>query len=171
MSFFATEHHEDNKKVRQKFNNNVESIYQEISCNPFQMTSLSAIYNSDPFPQSVSDQAKQVLSTRERQVKAFIQDRLLMQRTAITEKISKNKFLLWSIRSSKSTFINLGVPFMNKFRSAVELMNYLEKRFGEYNIVLPLTAQMKCIMAARVEWEKDYHHVSNQSCQRLAETP
>ena len=58
------------------------------------MTSLSAIYNSDPFPQSVSDQAKQVLSTRERQVKAFIQDRLLMQRTAITEKISKNKFLL-----------------------------------------------------------------------------
>ena len=171
MSFFATEHHEDNKKVKQKFNNVIESIYQEISCNPFQMASLSTINNSNPFPQSVSDQLKQVLSTGERQFKAFIQDRLLMQRTAITEKISKNKFFLWSIRSSKSTSINLRVPFMNKVRSAVELMNYLEKKFGEYNIVLSLTEQMKCIMAAWVEWEKDYHHVSNQSCQRLAETP
>ena len=37
---------------------------------------------------------------------------------------------------------------MNKVRSAVELMNYLEKKFGEYNIVLSLTEQMKCIMAA-----------------------
>ena len=57
------------------------------------MASLSPIYNSAPFPQSVSDQARQVLSTGERQFKAFIQDRLLMQRTAITEKISKKKFL------------------------------------------------------------------------------
>ena len=94
MSFFATEHHEDNKKVKQKFNNVIESIYQGISCNPFQMASLSTINNSNPFPQSVSDQLKQVLSTGERQFKAFIQDRLLMQRTAITEKISKNKFFL-----------------------------------------------------------------------------
>ena len=29
-----------------------------------------------------------------------------------------------------------------------------------------LTAQMKCIMAARVQFEKDYHHVSNLSHQR-----
>ena len=84
------------------------------------MASLSTINNSAPFPQSVSDQLKQVLSTGERQVKAFIQDRLLMQKTSITEKISKNKFPLLSIGSSKSTSINLGVPFMNKLRSAVE---------------------------------------------------
>ena len=84
------------------------------------MASLSTINNSAPFPQSVSDQLKQVLSTGERQVKVFIQDRLLMHKTSITEKISKNKFPLLSIGSSKSTSINLGVPFMNKLRSAVE---------------------------------------------------
>ena len=116
----AAKHHEDNEKFRQKFNRDVESVYQAIPCNPVEMASLSTINNSAPFPQSVSDQLKQVLSTGERQVKAFIQDRLLMQKTSITEKISKNKFPLLSIGSSKSTSINPGVPFMNKLRSAVE---------------------------------------------------
>ena len=94
MSFCATEHHEDNEKIRQKFNRDVESVCQAISRKPFEMASLSTINNSAPFPQSAPDQLKQVLSTGERQVKVFIQDRLLLQRTAITEKISKNKFLL-----------------------------------------------------------------------------
>ena len=84
------------------------------------MASLSTINNAAPFPQSVSDQLKQVLSTGERQVKVFIKDRLLMHKNSITEKISKNKFLLLSIGSSKRTSINLGVPFKNKLRSAVE---------------------------------------------------
>ena len=56
---------------------------------------------------------KQVLSTGESQVQVFIQDRLLMQRTAITGKINKNKFPLISIGSPKNTSINLGVPFIN----------------------------------------------------------
>ena len=116
----AAKHHEDNEKFRQKFNRDVECVYQAIPCNLFEMASLRTINNSAPFPQSVSDQLKQVLSTGERQVKAFIQDRLLMQKTSITEKISKNKFPLLSIGSSKSTSINPGVPFMNKLRSAVE---------------------------------------------------
>ena len=116
----ATKHHEKNVKISQKFNRDVESVYQAIPCNPFEMASLSTINKSTPFPQSVSDQLKQVLSTGEKQVKVFIQDRLLMQRTAITEKISKNKFLLLTIGSSKGTSINLEVPFMNKLRSAVE---------------------------------------------------
>ena len=120
MSFCATEHHEDNEKIRQKFNRDVESVCQAISRNPFEMASLSTINNSAPFPQSAPDQLKQVLSTGERQVKVFIQDRLLMHKTSITEKISKNKFPLLSIGSSKSTSINPGVPFMNKLRSAVE---------------------------------------------------
>ena len=104
----SAKHHEDNEKFRQKFNRDVKSVYQAIPCNPFEMTSLSAINNSAPFPQPVSDRLKQVLSTGERQVEVFIQDRLLMQKTAITEKISKNKFPLLSIGSSKSTSINLG---------------------------------------------------------------
>ena len=70
--------HEDNKNVRQKFSRDVESVYQAIPCNPFEMASLSTINKSAPFPQSVSDQLKQVLSTGERQVKVFIQDRLLV---------------------------------------------------------------------------------------------
>ena len=84
------------------------------------MASLSTINKSAPFPQSVSDQLKQVLSTGERQVKVFIQDRFLVWKTSITEKISKNRFPLLSIGLSKSTSINIGVPFMNKLRNAVE---------------------------------------------------
>ena len=68
----------------------------------------------------MSDQLKQVLSTGERQVNVFSQDSLLMQKATITEKISKNNVPLLSIGLPKSTTINLGVPFMNKLRSAVE---------------------------------------------------
>ena len=116
----AAKHHEDNEKFRQKFIRDVESVYQAIPCNPFEMASLSTINNSALFPQSVSNQLKQVLSTGERQVKVFIQDSLLMHKTSITEKISKNKFPLLSIGSSNSTSINLGVRYMNKLSSAVE---------------------------------------------------
>ena len=86
-------HHEDFEKFRQKFNRDVESVYQANPCNPFEMASLSAINNSAPFPQSVSDQLKQVLSTGERQVKVFIQDRLLMQKTTIQKKSVRTSFL------------------------------------------------------------------------------
>ena len=116
----ATKHHEDNENFRQKFDRDVESVFQAIPCNPFEMASLSTINNSAPFLQLMSDQLKQVLSTGERQVNVFIQDSLLMQKTAITEKISKNNFPLLSIGLPKSTFINLGVQFMNKLISAVE---------------------------------------------------
>ena len=85
--------HEDNGKFKQKFNRDVESVYQAIPCNPFEMASLSTINNSAPFPQSVSDQLKQVLSTGERQVKVFIQDRLLMQKTTIQKKSVRTSFL------------------------------------------------------------------------------
>ena len=81
----AVKHHEDNEKFRQKFNMDVESVYQTIPC---------------------TDQLKQVLSTGEREVKVFIQDRLSMQKTAVTERISKNKFPLLNIGSTKSTSIN-----------------------------------------------------------------
>ena len=81
--------HKDNEKFKQKFNRDVESVYQAIPCNPFEVASLSTINNLAPFPPLVFGQLKRVLSTRERQVEVFIQDRLLMQKTAITEKISK----------------------------------------------------------------------------------
>ena len=93
MSFCATEHHEDNEKIRQKFNRDVESVCQAISRNPFEMASLSTINNSAPFPQSAPDQLNQVLSTGERQVKVFIQDRLLMQKTTIQKKSVRTSFL------------------------------------------------------------------------------
>ena len=38
--------HEDKEKFRQKFNRDVESVYQAIPCNPFEMASLSTINNS-----------------------------------------------------------------------------------------------------------------------------
>ena len=41
----------------------------------------------------------------------------------------------------------------------------------EYHFALQLIAQMTCIMAARVQYEKDYHHVSSLSYQRHTETP
>ena len=104
------------------------------------MASLSTLNDSAPFPQSVSDQLKQVLSTGERQVKVFIQDRLLMQKTAIMKKISKNKLPLLNIGSRKNTSINVGVLFMNKLRSVVEHRparadEYLEKSFTSTTLI------------------------------------
>ena len=116
----ASKHHEHNKKLRKKFNRDVESVYKAIPCNPFEMASFNTLNNSAPFSQSVSHQLKQVLPTGERQVKVFIRNRLLIKKTAITQKVSKNKFSLLSIGSTKSTSINLGVPFMIKLRNAVE---------------------------------------------------
>ena len=99
----VAKHHEYNEKFRQKFNTDAESLYQAIPCNPFEMASLNTINNYAPFPQSLSDHLKQILSTGERQVKLFVQNSLLMEKTAVTEKISKNKFSLLSIGSLKST--------------------------------------------------------------------
>ena len=55
------------------------------------MASLGTLNNSAPFSQSVSDQLKQALSTGERDVEVFIQHRLLIQETAITEKKGRQR--------------------------------------------------------------------------------
>ena len=55
------------------------------------MASLGTLNNSAPFLQSVSDQLKQALSTGERDVEVFIQHRLLIQKTAITEKKGRQR--------------------------------------------------------------------------------
>ena len=65
---------------------------------------------------------------------------------------------------------------MNKLRSTAELQPArADELFREELYGIPhsfwLTAQIKCIMAARVQYEKDYHHVSHLSCQRQAKTP
>ena len=39
----AAKDHEDNEKFRQKFNRDVECVYQVIPCNPFEMASLSTL--------------------------------------------------------------------------------------------------------------------------------
>ena len=51
----AAKHHEDNQQFRQTFNRDVESVYQAIPCNPFEMASFSILNNSVPFPESVPD--------------------------------------------------------------------------------------------------------------------
>ena len=65
----AAKHHEDSENFRQKFNWDVESVYHAVPCNPFEMACLSTLSNSAPFPHSVFDQVKQVLSTGEREVR------------------------------------------------------------------------------------------------------
>ena len=79
-------HHEDNETFRSNFSKDVESVFSAIPLNPFEMDSLCALNNSIPFPPSVSDQLKQILSTGELQVKEFINKRLIMQKLPITEK-------------------------------------------------------------------------------------
>ena len=64
---------------------------KQLHVNPFEMASLGTLNNSAPFSQSVSDQLKQALSTGERDVEVFIQHRLLIQKTAITEKKGRQR--------------------------------------------------------------------------------
>ena len=78
-----------------------------------------------------------------------------MHKTSITEKISKNKFPLLSIGSSKSTSLNLGVLFMNKLRSAVDHRPArAEELFREEFYGIPHCFSVDCtdemIMEARV---------------------
>ena len=134
------------------------------------MASLSTLKNSAPFPESVSDQLKQIRSSGERQVKLFIQDRLLMQKTTITEQICKNKFYFLNIESTKSTSINLEVPYMNKLWSAVEHRPAIANEiFREENCRVLHCFSVDCtnqmFMAPRVQ-DKDYHHVRILSCQK-----
>ena len=42
----AAKHHEDKENFRQKLSRNVESVYQQIPCNPFEMASLGTINKS-----------------------------------------------------------------------------------------------------------------------------
>ena len=88
--------------------NSIGSAYQAIPCNPFKMAFFSILNNSASLPQSMSDLLKQILSTGERKFKVVIQDRLLMQKTAITEKISMTMFPL----------LNMGLA-MKRSRGAV----------------------------------------------------
>ena len=130
----ADKHHEDNEKFRQKFNRDFGSAYQAIPCNSFDMASFSTLNNSSPLPQSVSDQLKQAMSTGERQVKVFIQDRLLMQKTVITEKISMDKFPLLNVGFGKEQITGCRLGINSKVllnANLLELMNCLEKSFTE----------------------------------------
>ena len=56
----------------------------------------------------------------EEQVKHFIEERLVFQKVAITEKITKNNFPLLNKTVSPNSTMNFGPAFMNRFRCAVE---------------------------------------------------
>ena len=113
-------HHEDNEQFRANFSKDVETVFNAIPCNPFEIGSLCALNDTSyVFPESVTERLKEILSEGETQVQAFINDRLLQQKTPITAKITKNKFPILK-REETNNSVDLGVSFMNKLRSAVE---------------------------------------------------
>ena len=120
QSHCSLKHHEDNEQFRANFKKDVDTVFNAMPCNPFEMTSLCALNNLHPFPPLVVDNHKQVLPSGEAQGKMFINDRLLMEKVPITGKISKNNFPILKNEPSKNRAVNLGVSFMNKLRSAVE---------------------------------------------------
>ena len=71
-----------------------------------------------------------MLSERERQVKSFLSDRLILQKTPITAKIKK-KFSLLKHEETRIA-VNLGANFMIKLRSAGE--HQLRQAFEFFNI-------------------------------------
>ena len=115
----AFKHHEDNEQFRAKFSKDVDSVYKSLPCNPFEMP-LCTLNNLQQFPHSVFDDLRKVLPAGEEQAKIFINDRLIMQKVPITQKISKNCFPLLKAETSESKLTSFGVPMMNKLRSAVE---------------------------------------------------
>ena len=120
-SSHSLKHHEDNDQFRTTFNKDVDTVYNAIPCNPFEMETLCALNNSKSFPPSVLIQLKKILPQGEENVKAFIKDRLIMQKVPINEKITKNQYsLLKEAGKAKKTQVNFGVALMNKLRSAVE---------------------------------------------------
>ena len=116
----GTKHHEDNENFRTKFLKDSTSVCQKIPYNPFEMDFLTTLNNSDRFEDSVFDNLKKVLPKGEEQVKHFIEERLVFQKIAITEKITKNNFPLLNKTVSPNSTMNFGPVFMNKFRCTVE---------------------------------------------------
>ena len=87
-----------------------------MPCNPFEVESFCALNNADPFHESVLDNLKKLLPKGEEDVKNFLNDRLIMQKIPITEKIIKNNFPLLNQISSQSSSLNFGAPLMNKLK-------------------------------------------------------
>ena len=90
----GTKHQEDNENFGTNFLKDSTSVCQKIPYHPFEMDFLTALNNSDCFEDSVFDNLKKVLPKGEEQVKQFIGERLVFQKVAITEKITKNNFPL-----------------------------------------------------------------------------
>ena len=123
-------HHEDNAQFRANFNKDVGTVYAAIPGNPFELESLSAINNSKQFPPAISVQLRELLDKSEESVIQFINDRLVMQKVPISEKISKNNFSLINTQNDgKESRANFGVPFMNKLRSAIEHRPFKAEEF------------------------------------------
>ena len=88
-----TNNDKDHDLFRLNFRKDVQTIFNTILCNPFQIDSLS-IVNDTPhtFLKSFVEIIKTVLSDRETQVKSFKKDRLILQKTPIKKKIKKQIF-------------------------------------------------------------------------------
>ena len=85
----STKHHEDNEHFGLNFREDVQTAFNDIPCNPlYLLDSLCTINDfAYTFPESVAETIKIVLSEGETQVKSFISDRLILQKTSITAKI------------------------------------------------------------------------------------
>ena len=114
-------HHEDNKHFQEQFSKDVNTVFHAIVCNPFEIDSLCALNDtSRVFPDSIGEKLREMLPTGEAQVVAFINDRLLFQKSPITETITKNNFPILNVeKQKKAQSIDLSVTFMNKLRSSV----------------------------------------------------
>ena len=88
-----TNNDKDHDLFRLNFRKDVQTVFNTILCNPFQIDSLS-IVNDTPhtFPKSFVEIIKTVLSDRETQVKSFKSNRLILQKTPITKNIKKQIF-------------------------------------------------------------------------------
>ena len=80
----------DNEHFRLNFRKDVQTVFNAIPCNPFQLDPLCSINDfAYTFPESVGETIKIVLSEGVTKVKSFISGRLISQKTPIAAKIKK----------------------------------------------------------------------------------
>ena len=138
-----SKHHEDNDNFRKKFVGDVKALCKGFAMNPFLDDKLKKVNNSKIcFPEHFVEKLKRMETKGEKDVVAFVTDRLVSGAVSICDTITSNDFDLWDESPTKKAKLPY-VPSksaLNKMKSACDNRSDLAlELFGNEVMDIPLS--------------------------------
>ena len=126
-------HHEDNLGFQNDFFDDVDKVIKNFVCNPFESQSLTVVNKTGVvFDDNIFLNISKLGSIGSSQLHEFIQQRLILSKIFIKEKIPKNHFILLGDETNKKRCSpvdpRLNLTFFTKLRSAIMYRRNLAKR-------------------------------------------